>query len=709
MSSKKTNRKKKNAAAVDAYPLEIMHDWIARLFIWILVALFPLMMGVKKYTAITVYKKDTFYAITIIAIILLVLAYILYLATRETAKKRLRRADLLSAPCMAEFALLAYWFFMVISTLLAIDPGTAFSGLPDRDNGLIIQTLYIAVFFILSRRLATKTLDVYVFVWGGIVLAAVTMLHYFGADLYGVGMYIEGNGGKITFAYDGPYFGEHFANQLAVTKKAANFMGPVGNINLGSYILTVCCVVAAGVFINRIRNEWDKYNFLPIYAFGLILWAEINMNTSAGIVALGVAAVALLPVLCVSFAHLRRIFTVYGTACFVLLFDHTLVSVLLCNEAFGTTGWLYLAGTIFFALAAVVVWLALEGDGRAWFAKNIKKEVGAKKSTVIVKTSVFRVASFALIGAVVIGVIGYSLYVSAPKDTAVKALSSAASGNAAAAKGSTKVTFSNEDIFNEIGQILRGNFDDKLGHSRLFTWKLCFSLVQHRPLLGNGPDNFKTITYLQGDYYTAQVNEFFGDRALDKAHNEFIDILISNGIIGLVCFAVFLCALLYYAFRRSSKGMGAAAPLGVAVLAYAVHAFFGYQLPLQSGVMWALMGLCAAYIRFEQKEEAQLKYTEETPVLNKLLSNNRAFLSMVIFAAGMAAGCVQLIISSFNGGIVPLASRVTRYDPYSITAQSLKNYLSSNLVGFLALAAMIIGAVMFIREIYKKDSVQEEE
>ena len=706
MSSKKSNPKKKNAA-VDAYPLEIMHDWIARLFMWILVAFFPLMMGVKKYTAITVYKKDTFYTITIIAIILLVLAYILYLATRETAKKRLTRAELLSAPCMAEFALLAYWFFMVISTLLAIDPGTAFSGLPDRDNGLIIQTLYIAVFFILSRRLATRSLDVYVFVWGGIVLAAVTMLHYFGADLYGVGMYIAGSGDKITFAYDGPYFGEHFANQLAVTKKAANFMGPVGNINLGSYILTVCCVVSAGVFINRIRNEWDKYNSLPIVAFALILWAEINMNTSAGIVALGVAAAALLPVLCVSFAHLRRIFTVYGTACFVLLFDHLLVSVLLCDEAFGTTGRLYLAGTFFFALAALIVWLALEGEGRTWFAKNIKKEFGAKKSTVSLKTSTFRAASFALLGAVVIGVIGYSLYVSAPKDTAAKAVSSAASGNAAA-KGSTKVTFSNEDIFNEIGQILRGNFDDKLGHSRLFTWKLCFSLVQHRPLLGNGPDNFKTITYLQGDYYTKQINEFFGDRALDKAHNEFIDILMSNGIIGLVCFAAFLCALLYYAFRRSGKGTGAAAPLGVAVLAYAVHAFFGYQLPLQSGVMWALMGLCAAYIRFEQKEEAQLKYTEETPVADKILSNNKAFWAMVIFAAGIAAGCIQLIIFSFNGGIAPLASRIAKYEPYSITAQSLKDYLTTNLGGILALLAMIIGAVIFIREIYRKDPMQDE-
>ncbi|MBE6765672.1 MAG: O-antigen ligase family protein [Ruminococcaceae bacterium] len=686
MASKKpTKQSKKTAVLTDPYPLGWMHDWIARIYMWILVALFPLMMGAAKYTAITVYKRNTFYTITYIALVFLALAYLLYNFTKETPRKKLDRATVFSAPFFAEFALVAYWLFMAISCVLAYDSDVAFEGLPDRDNGFIIQTLYIAVFFILSRRLLARQSDAYVFVWGGNILSLVTMLHFFGVDLYGVALTIANKSGtKTTVAYDGPYFGDHFDAQLAVTKKAANFMGPVGNINLGSYILTVCCIVAACLFINNIRNKWDKYNLFPICSFALILWTELNMNTSAGIVALAAAAAAIPLVLCTSFTHLRRILTVYGTACLVLLFDHTLVDVILCGEPFGSDGALYLIAAVVLALAALAVYFL------------------AEKKNVTVRPALFRSCAAALMVLALAAVIGYSLYVSAPK-TEVVAASSSASSAAIAEKPTpkTKVTFSNEDLFNELGQILRGNFNDKLGHGRLFTWKLCLSVIQLRPLLGYGPDNFKNVTYLQGDYYTKQINDFFGDRSLDKAHNEFLDILLCNGFIGLICFVGFLGALLYYAFRRADKG-GVAPALGVAVIAYMVHAFFGYQLPLQSGVMWALLGLCAAFIRSEQKEESEKAFEgreNETP----LWSRNIVFGALIILTTGVVAGCMQLIIAAVKGGIAPLATRENYLEPYTITAASLAHYLVSNFIGIVGIALMIVGTVIIIREAFRRE------
>jgi len=83
---------------------------------------------------------------------------------------------------------------------------------------------------------------------------------------------------------------------------------------------------------------------------------------------------------------------------------------------------------------------------------------------------------------------------------------------------------------------------------------------------------------------------------LDKAHNEFLDVLICNGILGFAAYMMFFGALLYCCFRKADKTRWAPA-FGVAVLSYMAHAFFGYQLPIQSPVMWMMIGSAAAYAR----------------------------------------------------------------------------------------------------------------
>ena len=59
---------------------------------------------------------------------------------------------------------------------------------------------------------------------------------------------------------------------------------------------------------------------------------------------------------------------------------------------------------------------------------------------------------------------------------------------------------------------------------------------------------------------------------------------------------MFFGALLYCCFRKADKTRWAPA-FGVAVLSYMAHAFFGYQLPIQSPVMWMMIGSAAAYAR----------------------------------------------------------------------------------------------------------------
>ncbi|MGM9850502.1 MAG: O-antigen ligase family protein [Bacilli bacterium] len=81
---------------------------------------------------------------------------------------------------------------------------------------------------------------------------------------------------------------------------------------------------------------------------------------------------------------------------------------------------------------------------------------------------------------------------------------------------------------NETIEITKGNLNDKYGTNRVFIWKNTIKRVPHHILTGAGIDNF---------YYA------FGEKPLkdnkwtyDKAHNEYLQILITEGIFALISY-----------------------------------------------------------------------------------------------------------------------------------------------------------------------------
>ena len=124
--------------------------------------------------------------------------------------------------------------------------------------------------------------------------------------------------------------------------------------------------------------------------------------------------------------------------------------------------------------------------------------------------------------------------------------------------------------------------------------------MELRPLFGIGPDNFKTVfAYYFGEEAADQFPASSG--GVDKAHNEFLDVLVDNGILGFAAYMAFFGFLLYYAFRNADRKKYSPV-FGVAVAGFMAHAFFGYQLPIQSPCMWVMLGAAGAVIRAEEKE-----------------------------------------------------------------------------------------------------------
>lgn len=518
----KTNPKaKKKTPPSPLFDKDNVMELFARVFLIAMSVVFPLAIGSEKYANITHFKNMAYYLIAaaaFCAIIITMIVKIMSLPSYESPfngnVKKLNAVDI---------AVLLYWGALLISTLLSDYKDVAFNGQGVRNDGLIIQTFYVATYFVLSRLLRLQKFDLNIYCYGATAVSVLVMLHFFGFDVLNTG-FSEPN-----------------------WESGLLFMGPMGNINLTSYFVTAALIVMAAIYITQQQLSLDKYGYVTLACFVVMLWAELNLNTDAGIVAIGAALMVSLPLLLVNFERVGRFFTVLSVAFAVVIFNRLLVGSDILGKDFGKLGWLMmLAELVFIALAVTI------NNGTLHFTPS-------RKALLITTLSID--------GAAVLGVLIAA---------------------AVAADHQTK------GILYEFGQMLfHGNFNDKFGTNRVFTWKRSIKLVGNHPIFGSGPDSFYHVF---SEAYEEESKTFFKGRNLDKAHNEYLQLLVCSGITGLGTFLAFLGLMIADAFKRAEKN-----PLlvccAMGVVAYAVHAFFGYSLPINSPLMWTLFGLTGAAMR----------------------------------------------------------------------------------------------------------------
>ncbi len=568
--AKSAERKKENP-----YPFLKMSQPVLTGYILEIIVLLPMMMNETKYGAITKFKLNTFTTFFWLTAILLLLAFILYSATKETPERIIKKEDVVKPPYFADIALAIYWVLMAISTVAAFDSKLAFSGMTPRNNGFLIQTMYIASYFFLSHGLFPRHRHSQIFVWGGALFGAACIIHFFGIDLYKIGAV---NGAD----YAGPFWND--------TKY--RFLGPMGNVNLGSYVLAITAIIAAGMYIQGIKPKWDRFNILTAFCYAVILFAELNINTDAGLVALAVAVLLIPPVLCRSLEHLCRMLHIFAVSAAVLTVNELVIEIMLRGEEFGTKAKLLVLGTAFLTLLSCALTLCRNKLMRTFLGR--------------MSSRMYRgICAALIIIAVAAGICG-ALYITKPDPIP-----------AGSVAGAIEIIDTHESweksksVLQELGQILRGNFDDDFGHNRLFTWKRSLRLVELRPLFGIGPDNFKMVFAY---YFSEEAKDQFpaSSGGVDKAHNEFLDVLVDNGILGFIAYIAFFGLLLYYAFRRADKKLYSPV-FGIAIAGYMAHAFFGYQLPIQSPCMWVMIGFAGAVIRSEERKNSDKQ--DVTPIV----------------------------------------------------------------------------------------------
>ena len=145
----------------------------------------------------------------------------------------------------------------------------------------------------------------------------------------------------------------------------------------------------------------------------------------------------------------------------------------------------------------------------------------------------------------------------------------------------------------ETTQIAKGNLDNNYGSKRMYIWKETIKIVPNHLLHGVGIDSFHKA--FNGEALILQQPT---KRILyDKAHNEYLQILVTQGIFALTSwlfiYGYAVCKGTKNCFRN--KEIYSVLP----VIGYLVQAFFNISVIEVAPMFYIALGLCCA----KEKEE----------------------------------------------------------------------------------------------------------
>lgn len=154
----------------------------------------------------------------------------------------------------------------------------------------------------------------------------------------------------------------------------------------------------------------------------------------------------------------------------------------------------------------------------------------------------------------------------------------------------------------EASEVLHGRWKDEFGSSRIFIWRHVLELVPERLLLGGGPDTLGLRMEVGFERYDEALGMVIRS-SIDDAHNEYLNILVNQGLLALLCYLAML-GRAAVKWARAAIQDPAAAICGGAVLGYCIQAFFGITSPISAPYFWIALALLTSRLEHsaERKE-----------------------------------------------------------------------------------------------------------
>lgn len=247
MSKKKSKKVNKELKLKNEF--EGLLSYFLAVFVCALGVIFPLYIGPRGYENMTLVKNDLFHIITLIMVAAVVAVAIIMtvkgLWKPNNFLNRLK-TDWRSAVSVADIAVLAYLLVMTISSLASGNPDIVFWGYEGRNDGLIVNCLYVLIYFLVSRFYDFRPWHLFVIIGASVVVSLVTILHFYGIDWFGIT--------DVTK--------RHFAIRMLST---------IGNINFVSwYTAMMYCLTAASFVLWE--SKYANWLALPLAVHSIALY-----------------------------------------------------------------------------------------------------------------------------------------------------------------------------------------------------------------------------------------------------------------------------------------------------------------------------------------------------------------------------------------------------------------------------------------------------
>ena len=330
------------------------------------------------------------------------------------------------------------------------------------------------------------------------------------------------------------------------------FYSSIGNVDIlgGFYCVTVPIIVAG--FIVFSHKLWQ--NALLLISTALSVYVIIEINVSATLLAFAGLCVLMFPLYVVK-GRANKVFALSGVVCI------SAALAFICdrapnvdNTASDLTFTLSSTVYVLFALGVVCILLAV-----------LMKFVHLKIKTRFIVLTLYIIEILAAIAVVL-----YIKYI-------------------------MQIDENTNDLLREVSNLLNGNLTMHSGSRRIAIWSCSLAILEKYPILGVGTgvyvDAFSDIS--------AETYKQYSQYSVDMAHNDYLQIACSHGIVGLVAYLGFISTLIFRALRRFFKNDYIKVLLPAAVC-YLIQAFFSFGLVLVFPIFVAILALTESEIRNTQ-------------------------------------------------------------------------------------------------------------
>lgn len=425
----------------------------------------------------------------------------------------------------ADWAMIAFWLANVISWIFSPWRWEAFWGTSGRFNGVFLITIYMVVYFCVTRFFVFRRWYLDAFLAVGLFVCLFGITDYFKMDIFGM---------KVRVA--------DYQQDL--------YTSTIGNINTYTIYAATYLVISTILFVyeNSQKRLFWYYGNVIVASFALIMGCSDNAYLSLAVL-FGITPLYLFRSKQGISRYLVSIATFFTV---ILCIDR--INTIFADTVIGIkSAFTIIAGLSFLPIIVCGLWVAAGGFAY-WASKGGKERLS---------DDVDKGLSLAWIGviALVIGTVAFAFY-----DATIL-------GNSAR--------------YGALASYV--TFGETWGSRRGYIWIATMNLWEHiltpfQKLFGLGADTFKLL--MMSYYPPLQSGERM--LVFDSVHNEYLNHLVTIGAVGMLAHIAFLVSSVVTMCKRM-KGRPEVAAVMFAIVAYAVQATININLPVAYPVILQLL------------------------------------------------------------------------------------------------------------------------